>query len=444
MDTYFHSVVLEKELCMGCTNCIQKCPTEAIRVQQGKAKILNEKCIDCGECIRTCPYRAKVAQTDGWESLGDYRYTIALPAPTLYMQFDMKHSRQQIITALKMLGFDAVYEVARAAEIVTEASDRYIEAHQKDMPFISSACPAVVRLIQVRFPSLIPRLLPIKSPMEVAAANARKEFCRANHVEPDEVGVFFISPCAAKMTSVKAPIELARSNVNGVLSIKTVYFKLLKQLSKIKETQEILQAGHKGVRWASSGGEALALKTKNVLFVDGIQNVVHIFDELENDKLDDVDFIEASACTGGCLGGPLTVENLYVAKTRNRRHSESCPSVISEVTREEMENILFETYPEHRDITTLDSDITVAMQKLKRMNEIYEQLPALDCGACGSPNCRCLAEDVVRGKANMEDCIFILRQRVRSLAKEMMELEGMMPPVLDKQELGEESNNDSK
>ena len=76
MDTYFHSVVLEKELCMGCTNCIQKCPTEAIRVQQGKAKILNEKCIDCGECIRTCPYRAKVAQTDGWESLGDYRYTI--------------------------------------------------------------------------------------------------------------------------------------------------------------------------------------------------------------------------------------------------------------------------------------------------------------------------------------------------------------------------------
>ena len=444
MDTYFHSVVLERELCRGCTNCIQKCPTEAIRVQQGKAKILNEKCIDCGECIRTCPYRAKVAQTDGWESLGDYRYTIALPAPTLYMQFDMKHNRQQIITALKMLGFDAVYEVARAAEIVTEASDRYIEAHQEDVPFISSACPAVVRLIQVRFPSLIPRLLPIKSPMEVAAANARKEFCRANHAEPDEVGVFFISPCAAKMTSVKAPIELAKSNVNGVLSIKTVYFKLLKQLSKIKETQEVLQAGHKGVRWASSGGEALALKTKNVLFVDGIQNVVHIFDELENDKLDDVDFIEASACTGGCLGGPLTVENLYVAKTRNRRHSESCPSVISEVTREEMENILFETYPEHRDITTLDSDITVAMQKLKRMNEIYEQLPALDCGACGSPNCRCLAEDVVRGKANMEDCIFILRQRVRSLAKEMMELEGMMPPVLDKRELGEESNTDSK
>ncbi len=444
MDTYFHSVVLERNLCKGCTNCIKKCPTEAIRVQQGKAKILNEKCIDCGECIRTCPYRAKVAQTDGWEALDDYQYTIALPAPTLYMQFDMKHSRQQIIAALKMLGFDYVYEVAKAAEIVTEASDQYLAAHRAEMPFISSACPAVVRLIQVRFPSLIPRLLPIKSPMEVAAANARKEFCRINQVAPEEVGVFFISPCAAKMTSVRAPIELSKSNVNGVLSIKTVYFKLLKQLSKVTETEDLLQAGYKGVRWASSGGEATALKTKNVLFVDGIQNVVRIFEELENDKLDDVDFIEASACTGGCLGGPLTIENLYVAKTRSGRQEESCPPVLKAVTQEEMEHILFEAYPEHRDITTLDNDITIAMQKLKQMNKIYEQLPALDCGACGSPSCRCLAEDVVRGKANMEDCIFILRQRVRSLAKEMMELEGMMPPVLDKQEQGEERINDSK
>ena len=444
MKPYFHSVVLERDLCMGCTNCIKKCPTEAIRVQQGKAKILNEKCIDCGECIRTCPYKAKVAQTDGWEALGDYRYTIALPAPTLYMQFDIKHSRQQIIAALQMLGFDYVYEVARAAEIVTAASDIYIEAHREDMPFISSACPAVVRLIQVRFPSLIPRLLPLKSPMEVAAANARREFCSVNHVDPEEVGVFFISPCAAKMTSAKAPIELSKSNVDGVLSIKTVYFKLLKQLSKVKETPDVLQAGHKGVRWAASGGEAMALKTQNVLSVDGIQNVVHIFEELENDKLDDVDFIEASACIGGCLGGPLTVENVYVAKTRNHRHGETYPRIVSEVTPEEMENIHFESYPEHRDITTLDSDITVAMQKLKRMNEIYEQLPALDCGACGSPNCRSLAEDIVRGKANMEDCIFILRQRVRSLAKEMMELEGMMPPIMDQQEPGEEKHDDSQ
>ncbi|MBO5076641.1 MAG: 4Fe-4S binding protein, partial [Clostridia bacterium] len=56
MAEYFHSIVLDEELCKGCTNCIKKCPTDAIRVQYGKARIEKERCIDCGECVRTCPY----------------------------------------------------------------------------------------------------------------------------------------------------------------------------------------------------------------------------------------------------------------------------------------------------------------------------------------------------------------------------------------------------
>ena len=431
MGAYYHSVVLEKDLCRGCTNCIKKCPTEAIRVQHGKAKIFAEKCIDCGECVKTCPYKAKVAQTDSWDRLADFKYTIAIPAPTLYLQFDCyKYTRQQILGALRNLGFDYVYEVARAAEIVTAASDKYLEEHKETRPIISSACPAVVRLIQVRFPSLIPNIMPIKSPMEVAAMHARKEFCEANNVNPKDVGVFFISPCAAKMTSVKSPIDLEKSNVSGVISIKSVYFKLLKMLAKDKELEIPIAAGHKGVRWSSSGGEAVALKTKNVLSVDGIQNVVHIFEELENDNLTDVDFIEANACTGGCIGGPLTVENVYVAKNRSRRNSEMYPLTVSPVSEDEFYDIAYEKTPEHIDITTLDSDMTVAMQKLQKMNEIYEQLPALDCGACGSPSCKALAEDIVRGKANIEDCIFVLRRRVKNLAQEMMELEGLIPQIM--------------
>ncbi|MBR5500541.1 MAG: ferredoxin, partial [Clostridia bacterium] len=293
---------------------------------------------------------------------------------------------------------------------------------------ISSACPAVVRLLQVRFPSLLPRLLPVKSPMEISAMNARREFCEKNPgVKPGEVGVFFISPCAAKMTGVRNPIELKKSNVNGVFSIKSVYFKLLKQMAKLKEPDDFLQAGYQGVRWASVGGEATALKTQNVLSVDGIQNVVRIFEQLEDDKLDDVDFIEACACTGGCLGGPLTVENLYVARNRQRRHKEITPAVLEPVREDEMQNCMFETYPQYLDVTTLDADRTEAIKKLRRMNEICEELPKLDCGACGAPSCRALSEDIVRGKANATDCVFVLRQKVRDLAREMMILEGLMP-----------------
>ena len=334
-EAYSHSVLLDEQLCKGCTNCIKKCPTEAIRVQNGKARILSDKCIDCGECIRTCPYKAKVAHTDSWDMLAEYKYTIALPAPSLYLQFDNNiYTRKHIIAALKLLGFDYIYEVARGAEIITHESNKYLLEGNCELPMISSACPAVVRLIQIRYPNLIPNLIPLKSPMEVAAQNARREFCSANHVLPEEVGIFFISPCAAKMTSVKAPLDIAVSNVDGVIPIKMVYFKLLKQLSKIKNEnvdEILLQSGKYGVRWASTGGEARALDTPKVLYVDGIQNVVKILEDLEDDKIKDIDFIETSACNGGCTGGPLTVENLYVAKNRNRQQMENTPAFIKKL-----------------------------------------------------------------------------------------------------------------
>ncbi|HAA37762.1 MAG TPA: ferredoxin, partial [Firmicutes bacterium] len=78
MKTYFHSVTLDEEKCRGCTNCIKKCPTEAIRVRKGKARIINERCIDCGECLRVCPYHAKKAITDSFDMLHCIKYRICL------------------------------------------------------------------------------------------------------------------------------------------------------------------------------------------------------------------------------------------------------------------------------------------------------------------------------------------------------------------------------
>ncbi|MBO4326859.1 MAG: 4Fe-4S binding protein [Clostridia bacterium] len=438
MGDYFHSVVLEEDLCMGCTNCIKKCPTDAIRVQGGKARIMKERCIDCGECVRNCPYKAKVAMTDPLEKMADFRYTIALPAPTLYLQYDIsKFGRDKILTALKMIGFDYVYEVARGAEIVTKASNMYLRNHDEPRPMISSACPAIVRLIQVRFPNLLSQIMPVKSPMEVAALNARREFCERNpEASPEDIGVFFISPCAAKMTSVKNPIEVENSGVDGVFSIKSVFFKLLKQMGKIKNAENILQAGFGGVRWATIGGEAKGIESDNILYVDGIQNVIRIFEQLEDDKLKDVDFIEAAACPGGCLGGPLTVENMYVAKTRNFRLKFVLPKMLNEVTETELDKTAFDRYPEHIDVSTLDSDLSVALQKLNKMDELCSMLPALDCGACGAPSCRALSEDIVRGKAKLTDCVFVLKEKVRNLAKEMIELENMLPPTLDNKSSG--------
>lgn len=444
MGTYFHSVTLDEDKCMGCTNCIKRCPTEAIRVRKSKARIIKERCIDCGECIRVCPYHAKKAITDSLDMIKAFKYTVAIPAPSLYGQFKAEYSRNRILNALKYIGFSEIYEVARAAEYVTAATKELMAKNGGKRPLISSACPAVVRLIQVRFPNLIDNLVKLESPMEVAAKIAKGKLSKEHGYAPEEIGVFFITPCAAKVTSVKAPYENEKSAVDGVLSIKDLYLKLLSCMDKIKNEEQLTRAGYEGIRWANSGGEGLAAGTDKFLAVDGIHNVITILEAVENDKLEDVEFIEALSCTGGCIGGPLTVENLYVAKTRLKKHIDEARENGAKSAEVNMldGDIVWTGSIKHKPVLKLDDDFAKAMKKLEELEIINKDLPGLDCGACGAPSCRALAEDIVRGIANETDCIFKLRERVRDLATQMMELEARMPPVLDKSlgiKAGEES-----
>lgn len=168
-NKFIRSVRLRESACQGCINCIKYCPTQAIRVHNGKAHIIDKFCIDCGRCIHYCPHHAKVPSYDPLSVINNFKYTVALPAPSLYAQYNNLSSVDIVLNALLKLGFDDVYEVSAAAELVSEASREYIKAHRDEAPFISSACPSVIRLIRVKFPALLSRLLPIKAPVEVAA-----------------------------------------------------------------------------------------------------------------------------------------------------------------------------------------------------------------------------------------------------------------------------------
>ena len=188
-QTFYHSVRLDKSLCKGCTNCIKRCPTQAIRVRNRKAEITNECCIDCGECIRICPHHAKEATYDSPDVMKQYAYTVALPAPSLYAQFNRLDDVNIVLRALHLMGFDDVFEVSGAAEQVSEMSRRYVEEHPEKQLFISTACPTVVRLIQVRFPSLIPHLLPFNAPMDLAAIQARERAMRQTGLPAGQIGI---------------------------------------------------------------------------------------------------------------------------------------------------------------------------------------------------------------------------------------------------------------
>lgn len=423
----FHSVRLDTDKCLGCTNCIKHCPTEAIRVRQGKAKIIAERCIDCGECIRVCPYHAKLAVTDEFSVINDFKYRIALPAPTLYAQFKGRDSIEAVISGLKHMGFDDVYEVAKGAEIVSETIKRRIRQPHA-VPMISSACPAVIRLIQVRFPELLEHVVDVDAPVEIAAKIAKMEFAEKNGVDIKEVGAFFITPCPAKATSFKNPLGSEKSNVDGAISILDVYGILSAQMrishAKLSDIGE--RAGARGVRWANSGGESKSTEIKNTLAVDGIANVIMALEDMENDNFEDIDFFEGLACPGGCVGGPLVFESNFVGGTRI---TSLCRLMAKEGDFKEKaskyidEGIVYRKGEiEALPVMKLDSNVKVAMKKMQKIEEYCDKLPGMDCGSCGAPTCRSLAEDIVSGRANIMDCVFKMREKVKFLAEQMVDL----------------------
>ncbi|MDK2823631.1 MAG: hypothetical protein PWQ67_1088 [Clostridia bacterium] len=436
---YFHSVTLDREKCKGCTNCIKYCPTEAIRVRDGKAVIIDERCIDCGECIRRCPHQAKKAVTDSLDLLSNYQVKVAIPAPSLYGQFKSSISINQILNSLLSLGFDYIYEVAEAAELVTEIIKDKMAKGELKKPAISSACPAVVRLIQVKFPELLENIIQVESPMEIAARIVKDKLRKDLQVDSGKIGVFFISPCAAKVTSVKNPLGVKKSYVDGVISISTIYARLITNLIARDKCSKLEKASGTGIGWAISGGEALALKLDNYLAVDGSENVIKVLEELEMGKLPDVEFFEGQACVCGCVGGPLTIENSYVAKKRIRYLVEKSKGEYSfNINNVNWADInLKAQWTEKltpREVMKLDNDRVKALAKINQMEEIFKNLPGLDCGSCGAPSCRALAEDIVRGLGNEFDCIFKLRERLRILAESMLELSNKVPPSIGRRE----------
>ena len=188
-----HSVVLDVKRCRGCTTCIKCCPTEAIRVRGRRATILPDRCIDCGSCIRICPHKAIKSVGDSLDILNNYQYCVALPEPALYGQFHHLDSVDIVLSALLKIGFHKVYEVAKAAELISDYERQTITSGvSKATPQISSSCPTVLRLIRMRFPKLIGHVANTILPMELAAILARREAEQETGLPPEKIGVFAI------------------------------------------------------------------------------------------------------------------------------------------------------------------------------------------------------------------------------------------------------------
>lgn len=423
MDKFYHSVRLDEELCMGCINCIKRCPTQAIRVRNGKAQINSKFCIDCGECIRVCPHHAKRATYDRLGVLKNYEYTVALPAPSLYSQFNNLDDVNIVLNALLMMGFNDVFEVSAAAELVSEATRSYLSENSGKLPVISTACPSVVRLIRVKFPNLIPNLLPLSPPVEVAAHLAAAQAMEKTGYERDKIGIIFISPCPSKVTYVRSPLGTEKSQVDKVLAIKDVYPRLLSCMKAVGEDPpEIGTSGKIGISWGRSGGEASGLFTEDYLAADGIENVIRVLEDMEDQKFTNLKFVELNACNGGCVGGVLTVENPYVAEVKLKRLRKYMPVARSHMEGEAESIVKWTKEVKYEPVFNLGDTMMESFSRLNQVERLCKKLPGLDCGSCGAPTCKALAEDIVRGEAVESDCVYFLRDNIHKLTGEVSRL----------------------
>ena len=409
MHKYMHSVLLDESKCTGCTTCLKHCPTEAIRIKNGKAVINADRCIDCGECIRNCPHSAKRATCSKLADMDRFKWKIALPAPSLYGQFDNLEDINYVLDGLIKIGFDDVFEVAKAAELVTAYTRLYLKTDGVVKPAISSACPVVMRLISLRFPSLLDHVIHMLPPMEIAARLA-KEKAKAEHPElsEDEIGVCFISPCPAKVSYAKNGFANYKSYVDEVVAISDVYFLLISKMKKDENVTDRLESGVLGIGWARSGGEATALFNSDYLAADGIENVIRVLDQVETGNIPPLEFIELNACTSGCVGGVLTIQNPFIAKARLQTLRRYLPVSQNKPDKEASDYIpdtyLFEEMPEYLPISRLGNTIAESMRMMADIQKIKNDLPGIDCGACGAPTCKAFAEDIVKKLACHGDC----------------------------------------
>lgn len=420
-----HSIYFEPSKCNGDMACLKICPVEAIRIRDGKARMLEDKCIDCGECVKACKLGAIVPLTNTFKDFSRFEYTVAIPTLALYTQFDRNVRPKTILSSLKKTGFDEVKDISRACVSVVRATGKYIKEYYGRKPLISSFCPTCVKLIQVRYPELISSLVPVISPIELAAYTARKEISARLKIDKEEIGVIYITPCPSKMIFISQKTESYESSFDGAIPISEIYNTLYSAIHQLKgslaEDIEYFDISGFGLNFARTGGLEFMMGNENCITVAGINNVLFILDEIEKGKLHNVNFVEMHACPEGCLGGPMTVENVYIARTNLLNLISYFGETRIPIGKKDEYNndVLFnDKFFEQLPGEQVNVDIKIALNKMIEKKKFYNGLPKTNCGACGSPTCETFAEDFVNGEVKSMDCKILENERLKQIIKD--------------------------
>lgn len=364
-----NSLHIEPGKCKECFRCLRACPAKALRLRGGRPEVLAHLCLDCATCIASCPNGA-MTMTGTIATLESMRGALLVVPPPLLVQMGPSVGPQQVMDILTTeMGFSEVCVTEPWEKALRQAVLDYAGHEAKVSPVISPACPAVVNIIEMRFPSLIGHLAPFAPP--VVAAHDLFVGERAA----------FVALCPCQRTA----LEAVRSPAAEIIVPAT-----------LRSAALPLAMAHRHEHAPPHFKVPADYQLQDVLEVTGITHVMKILELTENGMMDDVAVLEPYLCEKGCFGSPLLWESPFAASHRWSEMAGKCDRHAQALRRRKP----FEA----RRSMQLDKDMDKAMEKLSQIEEFTRTLPGKDCGLCGCPTCAAYAEDVVLGRVPAGGC----------------------------------------
>jgi len=416
--------------CTGCASCLRVCPTKAIRIRQHRSIRIVTQCIGCGACILACPAGAVSAATRRTDAIGTNGVAIALVSPVLYAQFPGVMPGT-VLHGLRQMGFHHTVDMSFFLEMFKFASEEFIRRTRActsaPWPLISPVCPVVVRLIAHRFPSLLPHVLPVLRPAALMAREVRERIIPRHAGKGIAATLYYINPCPTmgERLSSEAPGLIP---TEAAIAINEIYPDLKRRIESILDSDltafsethfdfETCSTGNAAFS-AVSGGEIANMEIEKTLAVHGLEETIAYLHKIEMGRLTDIEYIEFRTCREGCIGGVLTAVDKYVAK-RNVQRMVNVFGLGRRLTREAILHLYergrFQPDKNPLVLTRLFGARrpALSLQDLERIEKILEMIAGRDCGACGAPDCLTFAEDIVRGEADLNDCIWLHARNIR-------------------------------
>lgn len=395
---------LKKSNCKNCYKCIRHCPVKSIRFSGNQAHIVENECILCGQCFVVCPQNAKEI-ADSTERvkvmLQDASPVIASIAPSFAANYDGV-GIAGMRDALKALGFYDAEETAIGAAIVKTEYERILDEGSNDI-LISSCCHSVNLLIQKHFPSVLPFLADIMSPMQAHSLDIKRRI-------PD-AKVVFIGPCVAKKDEADKYSDI----VDAVLTFEELS-RMFKENGIVLEKKPDVTEKSKTRLFPTAGGilKSMSLDNSNYTYIaiDGTENCIAALKDIEEGKLHKC-FIEMSACSGSCIGGPVM----------EKQHKSPVKGYIDITAYAGKEDFDFEMpspekllkpMPAIRQEAPMPSEQEI-FAVLRQMGKTKPELE-LNCGSCGYNTCREKAIAVCQGKAEISMCLPFLMERAENFS----------------------------